>query len=269
MSGSLAGYTIEEVCRIIDRSWAGWRLKYTLAPGVREIVHPDAKSVICGLDLPNVNTVFQADLNPAGLDRRIREISAPYLERSVGFTWWVGPSTRPDDLGQTLIEAGFTPGLDLMGMAGDLSLLSLEGAAAEIEPVRIRGAENMARFCRASAQAYSSRPGAAQLALAAQIRLDSGTDGKIANFAVRLSGEICATASLVVEGDWALLAGVGTIPGTRGRGLGTVVTVRALREARDRGCGLAVLQASEAGRPIYEKLGFREYCRLRRFVLAP
>ena len=275
---TIAGYSIEGVCRIIDRSWSRWRMFYALAPGLEQRTHPDARTVISGFDLPNINVVTEAGLDPAldlaGVRARVRELSAPFRKRSVGFTWWVGPCTRPGNLDQVLMEEGFEDKKSLVGMAGDLARLDLTHSDfAETDPdripVRISEPDRLRQFARASALAYSSLPKAEELSLAAQSRLDYGPGGPVAHFAVRRGKEIYATATVVMEGGWALLAGVGTIPEARGRGLGTAVTVRALREARERDCGLAVLQASEAGRPIYEKLGFREYCRLRRFVWNP
>ena len=50
---------------------------------------------------------------------------------------------------------------------------------------------------------------------------------------------------------------VATHPGHRGRGLGSALLRRALREARGRGCETASLIATAAGRPVYERIGFR------------
>jgi GNAT superfamily N-acetyltransferase len=49
-----------------------------------------------------------------------------------------------------------------------------------------------------------------------------------------------------------------TEPEHRGHGLARRLTETAIDWARDRGCRVVVLHASELGRPIYEKLGFRQ-----------
>ncbi len=269
MEGKVAGYGIGEVRRIIDKSWSLWRRKYAAAPGVEERPGPDAHTVITGLDLSNVNAVLEAALAPEGLEKRIREITAPFRRRSVGLTWWVGPCSQPENLDRALLEAGFEEGRVLIGMAADLAQTDLREDGPGAELVRISDPEALKEYCRATAQAYEVSPPGLELALAAFNRLDYGPGARLAHFAARLSGRLAATASIAVEKDWALLAGVGTVPQARGRGLGTAVTVRALQEARSKGCGLAVLQASTAGEPIYRKLGFREYCRLRRFKWTP
>jgi hypothetical protein len=44
-------------------------------------------------------------------------------------------------------------------------------------------------------------------------------------------------------------------------GIGTAMTVIPLLYAKDNGYNIGVLQASEAGEPVYRKIGFEEYCR--------
>jgi hypothetical protein len=44
------------------------------------------------------------------------------------------------------------------------------------------------------------------------------------------------------------------------------MTVRVALDGRAAGCDVAALQASEMGRPIYERLGYRTVVRYRAFV---
>jgi GNAT superfamily N-acetyltransferase len=50
---------------------------------------------------------------------------------------------------------------------------------------------------------------------------------------------------------------IATIPSARRRGFGAAMTARVVADGRAAGCDVAALQASEMGRPIYERLGFR------------
>ena len=51
---------------------------------------------------------------------------------------------------------------------------------------------------------------------------------------------------------------VATLPEARGRGLARRLMVLVLREAIDRGCTTASLQATKMGYPVYAKLGFKD-----------
>ncbi len=50
---------------------------------------------------------------------------------------------------------------------------------------------------------------------------------------------------------------IATVPAARRRGHGEAMTARVVADGIRAGCDVAALQASEAGRPIYERLGFR------------
>ena len=54
---------------------------------------------------------------------------------------------------------------------------------------------------------------------------------------------------------------IATIESARRRGYGAAMTARVLSDGVDAGCQVAALQASEMGRPIYERLGFRTVVR--------
>jgi GNAT superfamily N-acetyltransferase len=50
---------------------------------------------------------------------------------------------------------------------------------------------------------------------------------------------------------------IATVPTARRRGYGAAMTARVVSEGLATGCDVAVLQASEVGRSVYERLGFR------------
>lgn len=77
-------------------------------------------------------------------------------------------------------------------------------------------------------------------------------------FAGYLDGRPVAVSSLVMAGDLAGIYAVATLPEARGRGVGSAMTLHAMREGRRRGARQAVLQATPMGRPIYERIGFAQ-----------
>lgn len=52
---------------------------------------------------------------------------------------------------------------------------------------------------------------------------------------------------------------VGTLPEYRNKGAGLMVSLKPLLDARERGYKTAILFASEMGKSVYERLGFKEY----------
>lgn len=87
--------------------------------------------------------------------------------------------------------------------------------------------------------------------------------------AVDAGGEVRGTAGWAVFGTDASVFFVSSDVGWRGIGLGTAMTAAALRAAAGAGAQRACLDASEAGRPIYLRLGFEEVSPLTRFFRRP
>lgn len=71
------------------------------------------------------------------------------------------------------------------------------------------------------------------------------------------------------RGDWVGVFNIATPPAHRRRGYGAAVTMRAVRDGLADGARWAWLQASPAGRPVYERLGFRTLTSWRCWISAP
>jgi GNAT superfamily N-acetyltransferase len=50
---------------------------------------------------------------------------------------------------------------------------------------------------------------------------------------------------------------IATLESARRRGYGAAMTMRIVEDGAAAGCDVAILQASDMGKPIYERLGFR------------
>jgi len=66
----------------------------------------------------------------------------------------------------------------------------------------------------------------------------------------------------------ATLAGIYVVPGHRRRGIAREVTLQAIEWCKQRGCVYIRLQASDAGRPLYESLGFRTFREMMKLDLG-
>ena len=75
-----------------------------------------------------------------------------------------------------------------------------------------------------------------------------------------------ATSAMVLEAGVAGMYGVATIPEARHRGIGKIMTVRPLLEAKEKGYRVGILTASPMGYPIYNKIGFKEVCKYNLYL---
>jgi GNAT superfamily N-acetyltransferase len=72
-------------------------------------------------------------------------------------------------------------------------------------------------------------------------------------------GEPVSCVGTIEVGDDCCVTGVATPAEHRGRGIASWLLLRALAAARAGGAATASLQATRAGAPIYERLGFRDF----------
>lgn len=67
-------------------------------------------------------------------------------------------------------------------------------------------------------------------------------------------------------GDTIGVYNIATVESARGRGFGAAITGRVIADGLAAGCAVAILQASPMGRPIYERMGFREVVTYRGWI---
>jgi ribosomal protein S18 acetylase RimI-like enzyme len=85
-------------------------------------------------------------------------------------------------------------------------------------------------------------------------------DAPVRVFVGREAGSPVSSSFLVLGAGVAGIYGVHTDPAERGRGLGAALTRAPMREARDAGYEVAVLQSAPKAAPLYRRLGFRAVC---------
>src|SRR5438105_326426 len=89
-------------------------------------------------------------------------------------------------------------------------------------------------------------------------------------FGIDVEGTLAATTTAVCYGnELAWIGMVLTAPQYRGRGLARSLMQHALAYVDQLGIGCIKLDATEMGRPLYEKLGFKAECVIERWFRPP
>ena len=86
------------------------------------------------------------------------------------------------------------------------------------------------------------------------------------------AGARCACAATIATLDHGAdceIWSVATLAEARGRGLATALMRQGLWDAREGGCETSTLQATAAGRPVYERLGYRDLGALEMWEYRP
>jgi ribosomal protein S18 acetylase RimI-like enzyme len=181
------------------------------------------------------------------LARSLDDLAAAYDDAGVrAWTVWVPESDLAS--ARLLERAGHELDANPLAMVLDLDDLA-EADRGELDWDHGASVEEV---CRVNDLAYGYPGGTFERGLGVP------PDGVYRFYRARLEGETaCVVATADVEGDCGMYW-VATLPEARGRGLVSRLMSVALAEGRERGCDISTLQATKLGRPVYERLGYRD-----------
>jgi len=240
--------------------WTRWR-------GGRVYRDPDMLRYVTDEPLFFANGVTRVRLDPGEADRRIEETAAFFEAEGVPWGFGISPLSRPSDLEEILVRHGFRLEEELPRMAAEIERIPMGGVALEgVDVQRVEDDVGLAEWVETLARGFGmDEPRRAAMARAV---LGAGSEpgGPWVRFMGLLGSRPVATSGVLFAGGLAGIINVATVSDARRRGIGTVMTVAALRCALDRGYRVAVLGTTEMGRRIYERMGFREVSWTRLYV---
>lgn len=255
----------------LEDNLAAFLAHYATVPGTHLYQDPTITWVLTGIREPFFNAVVRTALAPDQLDTAIDATLAPFIARRIPMLWWVTPSTRPAGLGSRLEAHGLVYRGEGPGMAADLRALpESDWHPADLIIEEVMDAATLLEWINTNEEAYGAIPTQVDAAyIAVELSLGFSAHQPYRRFLGRLNGAPVATAALFLGGGVAGLYAVACVGAARERGIGSAISLAALREARARGYRAAVLESSPSGFNVYSRLGFRECCRLRSYIWNP
>lgn len=221
-------------------------------------------AIVTRIPAAEFNGVFRSEL-PANLSdeqtgAHIGEALAWLRAQGEPFTWYITHTSAPADLSRLLAAHGLRYVRSSPGMAVDLTALDEDvPAPTGLEIAPVRDERELAQWVRTSNTGFGIPETYDPPVLATLDHSNFQPESEARLFLARLHGEPVGTAALVLGGGAAGLYSIATVAEQRRQGIGALLTLTALREARQRGYRIGVLEASAMGRPVYERLGFRQY----------
>jgi GNAT superfamily N-acetyltransferase len=224
--------------RMVGRASAGARV--VERDGVTAAVVPAAP------ERAVVNSVLYDEV--AGLAAVYDEVAAAYAEIGAVWTVWV-PSTDEGAraalhrAGHVLDAAPAVMAVELEGIerppAGALEDWTPEGDVREVGPLNDRsytfGTDSFTR-------AFAGLP-----------------PNEVTTYVGRLDGRAAGCLVIVDHDGNADVEMVAVVPEARGHGIAGKLLAHALADAAERGLETSTLIATRLGRPVYERLGYREF----------
>jgi GNAT superfamily N-acetyltransferase len=191
------------------------------------------------------NSVFYED--PAALAAELDSLAELYDSHEIAaWTVWVPAEDR--QTAELLAERGHALDAAPRAMAMELAEpVDVPDAPEGVEP----GPCGAAAAAELNDRAYGYGPDGFRAALAGET--------PIRWHGACVEGETVACVGTIAVGDDCCVTGVATPPEHRGRGIAGWLLRRALAAAREEGMRTASLQATKAGAPLYERIGFADF----------
>jgi GNAT superfamily N-acetyltransferase len=214
-----------------------------------------------GVSHPQLNGVLA--FNDGVLDDALADARA-HLD-GLPWMWWVGPDSRPG-LADRLLTHGAAEVGTMPIMAADIGRVAKVTGPPGLSIVQITEPAELKGWVTTYGPSFGVASDQVDAVVAREA--DRNDDpGTVIRFEARINGEAVGTSLLLDRHGVAGVYVVTTLEAYRRQGIGSLLTDVALRVGQDRGLRIATLQASGAGRPIYERMGFETVGAYRLFTL--
>jgi len=258
----ITDFSKQAIIRALERNavvstmlWANW-------PMMEIKESAGSVSTITSIKAPIFNNVLYSNFVSSNVFQEIEETILPYIERGVPMLWWIGQSSKPENLAKYLeakdLECIFEP----VGMSADLLTINETFPVLDkLQIVEVNDEESLKEWCEISSKVFEVPEFALGMWHAMHRSVDYGYGKPIKHFLAKIDGKAVGTSSLFLCAGVAGISSVATISSARKMGVGTQLTLEPLRLARRLGYRIGVLFSSKIAANMFKNLGFLEYCR--------
>lgn len=216
-----------------------------------------------GIASADLNMVWNEKALTPGDRQAISYIKNDFRQSGLPFWWWVFPEARTRATIELLQAEGFSLIDSIPCMLADLSLMPDQaGGHTAVSCIRVSDQKELALWETVSFSGFDFPPETKEQYHRFVSTFDLATDSPQKYFLGFLDGTAVATSLLFLDGNVCGIYFVTTLADKRKKGIGLAMTDAAMRLARNAGARFASLQSSPDGYHVYQKSGFKEYCRV-------
>ena len=208
---------------------------------------------------PLCNFLLRLRFAEHDVESRMDAMMEFFKSRGLPTSCWIGPCCTPSRVGEQLVSHGFAHHQDLesIGMTIDLDQLNEDLPVPEgLTFTRVTDDAGMRQYLVPFEEGFEFPK-----AVASQWgRMDAshGFDAGLPriNYLATVKGAPVSCTTLFKTSTWAGIYCVATINEMRRKGAATALIVQALRDARDEGYRVGLLQGKAMGASVYRRIGF-------------
>ena len=254
----------------MEENYLAYATYFSRVPYLELRESPDI-TLIMSKEIRLWNIVTRTRLASTTVTATIEAILSRFEALDLPLTWHILPSTQPPNLVDYLEAWNFLlfdeePHMVIEPANHIFDLPQIPGFTIE----RVTDTASLARWHQAAVASYfPNMPSLGQLFLDAYTLLGFDAQGPFLHYIGSMNDKPVAASTLLFTEGMAGIYDVCTIPSARGKGFGTAITLAPLLEAQAQGYSHVCLQATRMGYPIYERIGFTEQYRERRYLWRP
>jgi GNAT superfamily N-acetyltransferase len=238
-----------------DENWIELLAYLGTSPLAESYFADDLAWVITGVNDNTYNGVLRTRLTDVDADRAITKVLERFQASKMPHQWYINSGDQPADLAQRLEEQGCKRLNAGVGMAVDLlapneQIRQVPGLHVE----RVKDEAGLALWL----DAHSYFSDVERIEVRQRLYLSLGLEGDLPlRFYVAKIGDQAVGGFGLFCGERAAgIYDVNVVPHMQRQGIGTVMTLAALQEARKLEYRVAVLGPTPQSRKMYESLGF-------------
>jgi GNAT superfamily N-acetyltransferase len=222
----------------------------------------DVSWCVTDIGFPTCNPIIHVNLKPEAVDGLLDILTAKARKRKINLHCWTTQNTRPSNMGEYLTAHGFMTQGGSTGMAIDLLELNENNAApASFNIIEVKDNKTLKTWCRVTGTGFGI-PEQAVPTIIEWLALERKLKQPMKFYLGILDGKPVATSMYYLGEGVAGIYFVATLPEARNKGIGFSITQQPLLDAKKLGYRAGILQASKMGKPVYLKLGFKEYSQI-------
>ncbi|MFW9879173.1 MAG: GNAT family N-acetyltransferase [Candidatus Thorarchaeota archaeon] len=211
------------------------------------------------------NMVLDAHFTDENAKERIDEIIKFFKEKNLPFSWWIGDGDSPSNLQEILISKDFISKEKDYGMYLELKNYFPKNPC-KLQIKQVSDIWELKAFDDVHVKSHGN-PDAFKIIFKNIPKNAYNGKTPFRMYIGIYNDKVVNTGVLVFNSDVAGIYYIVTDPEERRKGYATDMMNYLLNEAKKENYEIAVLQASEVGKKVYEKIGFKECCVFQEFVL--
>lgn len=220
-----------------------------------------------GIQTPLFNGLLAVRLNEDEVKATIDTLQARIDEKGAPALWWIGPLSKPDNITFLLEKSGLQHDGEVPAMVCDLNTMDHELDILPNFTVRkVHTGELQTQWARTAGIGFGFLDNVTDELVNLETTLTDQHYRSQHRYIGYLNDLPVATSALVLESGLAGIYAVATIPSVRRKGIGRIMTLIPLIEAKQNGFQIGILQASAMGYSIYSKIGFKEIYKYNLFL---